>query len=125
MTDPNKIWHSPGGELSPEKLTAYLEGRLSPQDSRAVELWLSEEGMESDAVEGLQQLSPEITAEATQKLRRHLRKTLAIRHDRKKKKAGFVTDRWIWIIVLTVVLLCLVGYIVVRFALLPAAKAQP
>ena len=50
---------SQGGKdprLTEEKMLAYLEGRLSPAEQHAVERWLSEEGMESDALDGLQSM---------------------------------------------------------------------
>lgn len=50
---------SQGGKdprLTEEKMLAYLEGRLSPAEQHEVERWLSEEGMESDAIDGLQSM---------------------------------------------------------------------
>ena len=42
--------------ITEEMLLAYLEGKLTNDEQHAIEEQLSEEGMESDAMEGLQQM---------------------------------------------------------------------
>src|SRR5690606_25169567 len=53
--------NNPSGKkpLANQKIEDYLEGRLSPKEQWEIELWLSEEGLESDALEGLRQMSPQ------------------------------------------------------------------
>ena len=53
MSGLNDILNNGKSMISQEQLIAYLEGRLSAEEQHDVELWLAEEGMESDALEGL------------------------------------------------------------------------
>ena len=98
-------------KLSEEKLMAYLDGKLSPAEQHDVEQWLSEEGMESDAIEGLQILRPEETHRTVNKLNHELRKTMVgKKHRRKPLRTGLTS----WIAVVIILLLAVVAYIVIR-----------
>lgn len=72
------------GKLSEEKLMAYLEGKLSPAEQHEVEKWLAEEGMESDAIEGLQAMKPDETRHSVNRLNHNLRRTLLRKKHRRK-----------------------------------------
>lgn len=119
MNENNKIpptGHGSGsGRLSEEKLMAYLEGKLSPAEQRQVELWLSEEGMESDAVEGLQAMPPAQRAQSVARLDHNLRRRLGGRR-RKRKEAipGFLL---LVISVIVILLLVALAYAVTKYAM--------
>ncbi len=115
MSDQNNI--SPFGEgkqkLSEDMLLAYLEGKLSPAEQHEVELWLAEEGMESDAMEGLKALQPHETKHTVNKLKHELRKTMT---GKKRKRRPFKPDVTQWIAIGIILLLAVVAYIVIRIA---------
>lgn len=114
MSDLNDIWNSRKGKLPEDKLQAYLEGRLSADESREVELWLSEEGMESDAAEGLKGLPAKETQKMVGKLNAQLNATLASK--RKRRTKAIQENKWGWIAVVVVLLLCLLGYIIIHMS---------
>ncbi len=117
MSELNDILSSSGngkGKLPDEKLMAYLEGKLSPEEQHEVEEWLSGEGMESDALEGLQALAPEETKKAVGKINYDLRKELGARNKRRTKHIK--DNKWSWLAILIVLMLAIVCYIAIRVA---------
>lgn len=100
--------------LTDEQLLAYLEGRLAPDQQRAIEEWLSEEGPEADAIEGLKQIRVEETKRTVDELNRQLHQNLLRNTPRRLKK--FSEDHWGWIAIVVILMLIVVGYIVVRIA---------
>lgn len=115
MSDQNHISpFEPGSgnrkHLPEDKLLAYLEGKLPPAEQHEVEQWLAEEGMESDALEGLQTMRPEDTRHTVNKLNHNLRKTLL---SKKHKRTKLKTDQHIIVAIAIILLLVVVAYIVV------------
>jgi anti-sigma factor RsiW len=115
MTDEHNIL-SPGNgrgrqKLPEEKLMAYLEGKLSAAEQHEVEQWLADEGMESDAVDGLLSINPAETRQSVIRLNNSLRKSL---HDRKRRRKPLQTELLTWFAVALILLLAVVAYIVIR-----------
>jgi hypothetical protein len=116
MTEKNNISAFDPGQngkknLSDEKLMAYLEGKLTPAEQRDVEKWLADEGMESDALEGLNMLSSTETRIAVGKLNHKLRKNLLNKGKRRKPlKTEYVT----WAAIIFTLLLAISVYLVIR-----------
>ena len=116
MSDENNILSpTPGGNgkerLPEDKLMAYLEGKLPPHEQHEVELWLSEEGMESDAVEGLRKLDPLEARSSVHKLDLHLRKAVL---NKKRARRRSNNDQFTWIAIAIILLLIVVAYLVIR-----------
>lgn len=116
MSDENNILSTGGGKrrLPEDKLMAYLEGKLSAAEQHEVELWLADEGMESDALEGLRKLKPQEAIHSVNKLNHHLHKTLL---NKKRKRRRPKTDQFTWIAIAIILLLIVVAYIVIRKAM--------
>lgn len=116
MSDSNNIpsFDHNKGSLSEEKLLAYLEGKLSPAEQRAVELLLSEEGMESDAIDGLQAMQPLERRQSVSRLDRKLRGQIKARKRRRRQSKPDVMQLVIAVIV--ILLLAALAYAVTRFA---------
>lgn len=110
----SKEQHIPNSALPEDKLVAYLEGRLSPEEQREVEALLGDEGMESDAIEGLQQLKMEearqLAAQINYKLQAELRPA------RRKPRGYFADNKWAWMAVLIILLFAVLGYVLVKMA---------
>jgi len=100
------------GKIPDEKLLAYLEGTLSPEEQYEVEEWLSEDGMESDAMEGLKELKPEEAKRAIGKINYELRKQLRTRTKRRSKPIK--DNKWGWLAIVIVLMLAVVCYIAIR-----------
>ena len=116
MSEPNNILPFDAGgdkkpKLSDDMLLAWQEGKLSPEQQHEVEQWLAEEGMESDALEGLHELKPADTRQIVGKLNHNLRKTIL---NKKRKRRTLNTDQFTWIAIAIVLLLVVLAYIVVR-----------
>lgn len=92
--------------LTEAELLAYLEGRLSAADARRVEELLSEEGMDSDAAEGLMELPIAETEAMVQQLNLKMQRQLKGRRQRRKQD----TQLWTWVAVLIILILIAAGY---------------
>ncbi|MCW3122738.1 MAG: hypothetical protein JWQ38_2230 [Flavipsychrobacter sp.] len=101
-------------KLSDERLMAYFEGKLSSAEQHEVEQWLADEGMESDALEGLRTLQPEETKHTVSKLNHQLRKAII---NKKKKRRTLSTDQYTWAAIAIILLLIVLAYIVIKFSL--------
>ena len=113
MSEPKNILTPNDGNLPEEKLLAYLEGRLSAAEQREVEEWLADEGMESDAMDGLQALPAGEARRAAFKLNNELRKTLKTR---KRKRRTLKSNYWTLIALCLIILLAVLAYIIINMA---------
>lgn len=116
MSEQNPIFPTQPDSVSEEQMLAYLEGRLPPEAARVVEEALAEEGLESDAVDGLQSLD---TAEA-KRLSARLNHDLLrkIRSGKRARRRG-MDEKWVWVAVLVVLLTLVLAYAVIHFAKRP------
>ena len=100
-------------KLTEDKLMAYLSGKLSAAEQHEIELWLSDDGMESDALEGLSTLRSEETEHTVNKLKHELRKKIT---GKKRRRRPLRTDHLTWVAIAIILLLAVVAYIVIRIA---------
>ena len=113
MSGLNDIWNneqSKGKQLPEEQLLAYMEGRLSGPELREVEEWLSNEGMESDAIEGLQQMDATEAITLKKLLDKQLQQSLKLK---RRKRRGMMESKWSWLSILVILLLAVAAYAVV------------
>lgn len=114
MSEQNPIFHErPPDGVSEEQLLRYLKGKLSNDEARAVEALLAEEGMESDAVEGLQRMEATEVARLSARLNHDLHRSI---RSGKRVRRREVDSRWVWVAVLIILLAVAVGYAVIYFA---------
>lgn len=113
MADMRDIWKDGEGKLPEDKLIAYLEGRLTPGEQHEVEAWLASEGMEADALEGLKALPANETKQLVSNINHNLHTRL--KKDKHRHKP-IVNNQWAWIAVIVVLLLCVLGYVVLKVA---------
>ena len=123
MSDKDEILNTPPGDSGErpfdtkgtqpagDKLIAYLDGKLLPEEQHEIEQWLSDEGMESDAMDGLKMLEPNDTKTTVNRLDHHLHKTL---HSKKGKRRQAKTDANSLIAIIVIILLALVAFLVIR-----------
>lgn len=117
MSSYNDIFANNGGKgkLPEDKLIAYLEGKLSPQEQHEVEQWLAEEGPESDAIEGLQQLETADTRTSVDRINYNLRRELLSK--KPKRKTAIKTNNWAIIAVIIILLAAILAYVVIRLVI--------
>ena len=118
MSETEKIFF-PGQNADPEKLSedtlmAYLEGKLSPAEQHKIEHWLTQEGMESDALEGLHKLRSAEARKSIKRINYKLHKTLS---DKKRARRPLNTDQFTWIAIALILMLIVLAYIVIRKSL--------
>ncbi len=114
MADIRDIWKNGGaGKLPEDKLMAYLEGRLTRQEQHEVEAWLAAEGMEADALEGLKEIPLADTKQMVSSINRNLH--TRINKDRRRHRP-IADNKWAWLAILIVLLLCVLGYIILKLA---------
>lgn len=115
MSDINDIWNNADGRLSDEKLKAYLAGTLSDEEVREVELYLSDEGMESDAIDGLADVTTEEVQELAKKVNHKLQHEL--KKEKYRHKKHYKDNKWGLIAVLIIIVLCILGYYMVQMVI--------
>ncbi|CAG1005648.1 hypothetical protein ANRL2_04513 [Anaerolineae bacterium] len=115
MADQQDISQYGKGRLPEDKLMAYLEGKLSPAEQREVEALLAEEGMESDALEGLQQLPVNKAHRMAERINYRLQHDL--KKNRHRGRKGFTDNKWGWIAILIVLLLAVLAYFILKLTM--------
>lgn len=110
MSEPNNI--SGKGQLTDEQLLAYLEGKLSVEEQRRVEELLSEEGAESDAIDGLVAIQTEEVKHLASRINYKLKNDL--RKQNRTRRNYYTDNKWGWLAVLIVLLLSVLAYVVIK-----------
>ena len=104
----------PDDQLNEEQLLNYLNNNLSDEERHALEMEMVDNNFINDAVEGLQDFkSKQNIQDYVDQLNHQL-----IRHTTKKRirkgKRKLKQQDWIVISVMIIVILCLLGYVVVK-----------
>ena len=111
MDDLKHILAQNEGKLPDDMLLAYIEGALPPEQQHEIEMWLGQEGMESDAIEGLRSLSPAETRNTVTRLNHRLKKAITVR---KRSRRYIKEGPWSYLAVIVILLLVVLAYIVLR-----------
>lgn len=115
MSELNDILNNSKDRLPEEKLKAYLEGKLSPEEQHEVEVWLTDEGMEADALEGLRTLPVSESAEIAKRINYTLQHEL---HKKARRRSKVIKDNnWAWIAAIILLLLCIIAYAVIQYSI--------
>ncbi len=107
MSDFKDIWTADEGGLSEEQLLDYLEGRLPEEERQAVEALLADEGMESDALEGLQAIGAAEAREMKHRLNAGLAQALK---KKRRSRRGIAEGRWTLYAIIILLLLAVVCF---------------
>lgn len=113
MADANHILS--GNDTTDEQLLSYLEGKLQGDELAQMEKQLQDDAFVADAIEGLQQFSSNKKLDQyVRTLNLNLHQQLA---NRKKKRwqRRLHNPSWLMTAVVIILLLCLLGYVVVKF----------
>src|SRR5689334_2921317 len=114
MEDLTNILKNNDDELNEDKLKKYLSGNISDEERHEIEKQMADSDFINDAVEGLE------TVENKQKLDEyvnHVNKDLHqyISGKKKIKEKRKIKDlSWIIIAVIVILLLCILGYVIIR-----------
>jgi anti-sigma factor RsiW len=97
--------------LNEDRMLAYLEGKLSPAEQHEVELWLADDGMETDAIDGLKEIDAVERKQSIGRLNNSLHKSLS---KKGRKRRGMKTDINVLVAVAIVLLLAAAAWLVLR-----------
>lgn len=113
MTDLKDILHEDEG-LKNDDLLRYLEGNASDEERYAIEKQMADSDFMNDAVEGLQGFrDKEKLQQYAAQLKLQLRKQTT--KDRKRKfRRSLNSQQWTMITIVTIILLCVLAYWVIR-----------
>lgn len=112
MNGKDNIWNSKSDKLTEDMLQAYFDGNLSAEQQHEVEMWLSESGMEADALEGLQTIPANESREITNKLNRELQQQLRKKPRRRSK--AIKDNYWAWVAIVVILLLIILAYVIIH-----------
>ncbi|MBN8835939.1 MAG: hypothetical protein J0I09_01645 [Sphingobacteriia bacterium] len=100
--------------LNQSLLKEYVKGNLSKEEQHAVEASMSDSAFLTDAVEGLQDFKDTKNIDAyTEQLNAQLKKQIQSGKNRRlKRKIKYLSN--IEVTVITVIVLCLLGYFVIK-----------
>lgn len=101
-------------ELNEEQLKQYLSGDISDEELHNIEKQMADSEFVNDAVEGLQAFSSSNNLdEYVTQLNKNLHQQLESKKQRKEKRK-IRNESWIIIAVITILLLCVVAFIVIK-----------
>jgi hypothetical protein len=102
-----------------QKLTDYLEGKLSGDEKHEVEKMLLEEDFAGDAIEGLQNsVNKEKLGQVVAELNRQLQTQLQDRRKSRRKRNGSI-QQWVVVAVILVLVLAVLGYYIIHLLMNP------
>ena len=108
----NELWSGTAGSISEAEMRAYLDGTLEDEKRRQLELSLSDNLAEADALEGLQQLTAAEREAAEARIQLLLRKRVKAM---KRRRLKFYNDQKKTIVALIVIfILIMAGWYVIH-----------
>lgn len=113
-----KILSNCNKDINDQKLMAYLQGKLSAEESHEVEKMMAEDQLFNDALEGLQDIRDKRDIETyVELLNRDLQKSLTKKRQRRDKRR-LKEGPWGYVAIIVIIMLCIAAYYVVKKALL-------
>jgi len=112
MDDLNNIWNA-DDELNEEQLLNYINCKLTEEEANAFEKKMAGSTLINDGVEGLQQFSSSEKINAyAQQVNENLRTKLGNKRIRRKYNTKNLS--WELIAVISVIILCLLTYVIIE-----------
>ncbi len=99
-------------EIDIQKLTDYLDGKLSGEEKHAFEKQISDNDFVNDAIEGLQNSNAKDIQSTVEQLNAVLKKQVAKKKKRLEKRR-LKEYPWIYISIILILILCVLAYIVI------------
>lgn len=101
-------------DIDNQKLMDYLSKKLSNAEEHDLEKMMADDEFMNDAVEGLQQFKNKSSIDTyTEQLNRSLQKQLAQKQQRREKRK-LKEQPWILLAIITLLLLCIIAYMVMK-----------
>jgi len=117
-----KILSNSNKDIDNQQLMDYLTGKLSGDELHEVEKSMADNEFLNDAVEGLQRMSNKKDMQAyVDQLNASMQKSLAKKKQRRLKRQ-LKEEPWGLLAIVLVIVLCVIGYVVIRKFLLHSAS---
>ncbi|HEY4874590.1 MAG TPA: hypothetical protein VIH86_03400 [Puia sp.] len=101
-------------KINNQKLIDYLNDNLSDNEKHEVEKWMSDNDMVNDAVEGLQHVKNKKNLQVyVEQLNKNLQNQLEQKKQQQKQRK-LKEYPWIYFAIVLILLLCIIGYIIIR-----------
>ena len=101
-------------DIDNQKLVDYLDGKLSEEEKHEVEAMMSDSNFMNDAMEGLEKIKDKKNIQVyIEQLNKDLQKQLEKKKKRLQKRR-LKEYPWIYLAIILILLLCIVGYFVIR-----------
>lgn len=114
MTELKDILHQ-DDELDSEELLRYLQGHATDEEKMAIEKQMADSSFVNEAIEGLQHFQDAaMVKEYVDQLNKQLQKQTAKKIVRKNKRK-LKDQNWLIVAILSILLLCVVGYLLIHF----------
>ena len=105
-------------DIDEQKLMDYLNGKLSGEEKYEVEKWMADNDIAGDAVEGLQNIKEKRDLPLyVDQLNKSLQAQL-LKKKKRRSKMKLKEYPWVYFTVVLILLLCIIGYFVLRQFLL-------
>lgn len=102
-------------DVSEEELLQYLNQELSEAEMQAIEEKMADSAFHQDALEGLAQINNKSSIQSiTNSLNQQLSKQIS-RRSKRTKKRPIQDQQWLIVVVLSVLILSIVGYLLIHF----------
>jgi anti-sigma factor RsiW len=104
-------------DLNSQKLLDYLNGKLSEQEKNEVERLMADNPLLDDAMEGLRTIKDKSKLQAyVVQLQKDLHRYIQKKHGLQEKHR-LPQYSWVYLSIVLILVLCIVGYLVVRLLL--------
>jgi len=101
-------------EMDEIRLLSYINGTMSPGEQHKIEALLEQDPFLSDAVEGLAEVKDKEQLKViAHQINVQLRKQITNRRQQRRKSRK-LEDNWGWIFVVTILLLLLISWLVIK-----------
>ncbi|HVM88636.1 MAG TPA: hypothetical protein VMT76_10655 [Puia sp.] len=112
------ILNNNNGDIDNQKLIDYINGNLSAEEKHEVEKWMADNQIANDAIEGLQNIREKNNLSLyVEELNKKLQEQLQNKKDRNLKRK-LKEYPWIYFAIILILLLCIMGFVIVRMFLL-------
>jgi ABC-type bacteriocin/lantibiotic exporter with double-glycine peptidase domain len=116
MDNLENILNNSNKDIDNQKLMDYLAGKLNDAEQHEMEMLLQESEMNSDALEGLQEVKNKASLDLVQyELNKKLKQQLQLKTNRKDKRK--ITNFSLTVIaIVTILILCILAFIVIKMS---------
>ncbi len=97
--------------ITPQVLQDYVQGKLSQQDTYALEQLMQSDPLLNDAVEGLQEKTTQPASNYVNEINKNLKQKLK---QKRKKLLWIENNNYIVIAIFLIICICIIAYLIIK-----------